>query len=90
MPHFNDEPCPCGSRQRTAELAAELLKLKRRLDENDVLAVVTHEIAVVLAMRLGMSRADLKREIADAARRAKECGSYLGLLDEPAEPKEGD
>jgi len=30
-----------------------------------------------------MTKADLKREIREAARRAKECGSYMGLLDEP-------
>ena len=83
MANFNDEPCPCGRGQSMAELAAELVKLKRDHDETETVALLTHEICLVLLKRSGLGYEDLRREI--SAVRKESGGGIRAMLDEPKE-----
>ena len=87
MPHFNDEPCPCGRGQAMAELAAELVKLKAELEKTDLIAMTTFEMAAAVAKLAGIPSATLKAEMAALRRRQEE--TLAAWLDEPGEPKEG-
>ena len=87
MPHFNDEPCPCGRGQAMAELAAELVKLKQDHEETETIALLTHEICLVLLKRSGLGYADLMREISVV--RKQSGGGIREILDEPKTQAEG-
>ena len=70
-----------------AELAAELVKLKKEHEETESIALVTHEICLVLLKRTGLGYDDLRREI--AAVRLQSGGGIREILDEPKTQAEG-
>jgi len=90
MPHFNDEPCPCGRGQAMAELAAELVKLKEIVDEVSAIATTAFDMGVTLATRAGFTDEEFRAAIMETRGRIKEVDPDADrLLNGPGEPKEG-
>lgn len=81
MPHFNDEPCPHCRAQSTAELAAEVVRLKEELEKTDLIAMTSFEMAAAVAKLAGIPSAALKSEI--AVLRRKEEQTLAAWMDEP-------
>ena len=61
MPHFNDEPCPHCRAQSTAELAAEVVRLKEELEKTDLIAMTSFEMAAAVAKLAGVPEIVLAR-----------------------------